>query len=145
MTRTIFTLLLAIWFIISIQHRAKRAPFMGIACSIFHCAIIRLDKDKRGTSFAHTPALQFLPSFYARNMSTPGIEALSRLGCHSNGVEFLSAISEAYSLPCTTHKELSVTRSVTAKVPVEVWLQVGHFVTSPIDLVPLASISPQAT
>jgi len=43
----------------------------GIACSIFHCAVVRVDKDAEGTSFAHTPALQFLPSFYARKISTP--------------------------------------------------------------------------
>ena len=58
----------------------------GIACSIFHCAIVRVDKNESGTSIAHTPALQFLPSFYATMMFTPGIEALSRLGCQANGV-----------------------------------------------------------
>jgi hypothetical protein len=50
--------------------------YYGIACSIFHCAVVRVDKDVEGTSFAHTPALQFLPSFYARKISTPGIEAM---------------------------------------------------------------------
>ena len=122
----------------------KVGTVFGIACSIFHCAIVRLDKDKRGTSFAHSPALQLLPSFYARKMFTPGIEALSRLGCQSSGVEFLTAISEAYKLPRITHKELLITRSVAAKVPVEVWTNVGQFLTSPIDLVKLASISPRA-
>ena len=124
--------------------RDKVGTVYGIACSIFHCAIVRLDKDKRGTSFAHTPALQFLPSFYARKITTPGIVALSRLGCQSSGVEFLSAISEAYKCPLITHPELSVTGSLIANVPVEVWTNVGHFVTSPKDLVNLASISPQA-
>jgi hypothetical protein len=116
----------------------------GIACSIFHCALVQLDKDERGTSFAHTPALQFLPSFYATKISTPGIEALSRLGCQSSGVEFLTAISEAFSLPLITHGELSDTRSLASKIPVEVWANVGHSITSPRDLVNLASISPQA-
>jgi hypothetical protein len=122
----------------------KVGTVYGIACSIFHCAIVRLDKDKRGTSFAHTPALQFLPSFYARKISTPGIEALSRLGCQSSGVEFLTAISEAYKCPLITYPELSITGSLVAKVPVEVWTNVGHFITSPRDLVNLASISPRA-
>jgi hypothetical protein len=116
----------------------------GVACSIFHCAIVRADKDERGTSFAHTPALQFLPSFYAKKIYTPGIEALSRLGCQSNGVEFLTAISEAYNLPHITHNELSGTRSLAAKVPVEVWTNIGRFITLPTDLVNLASISPRA-
>jgi len=123
----------------------KVGTVYGIACSLFHCAIVRVDKDVHGTSFAHTPALQFLPSFYARKISTPGIEALSRLGCQSSGVEFLTAISEAYNLPRITHKELLVPKSVAAKVPVELWANVGQFITSPIDLVKLASISPQAT
>ena len=91
----------------------------GIACSIFHCAVVRVDRDAEGTtSFAHTPALQFLPSFYARKFSTPGIEAMSRLGCQASGVEFLTAISDAYNLPRIAHASTS---SITAKVPVEVW------------------------
>jgi hypothetical protein len=46
----------------------KVGTVYGIACSIFHCAIVRVDKDELCTSFAHTPALQFLPSFYARTL-----------------------------------------------------------------------------
>jgi hypothetical protein len=116
----------------------------GIACSIFHCAVVRVDKDMEGTSFAHAPALQFLPSFFARKISKPGIEALSRLGCQASGVEFLAAISDAYNLPRITHDESSVSSSMTAKVPVEVWTRIGDFITSPADLVNLASVSPQA-
>ena len=116
----------------------------GIAFSIFHCAIVRVDKDVEGTSYAHTPAFQFLPSFYARKISTPGIEAMSRLGCQASGVEFLTAISDAYNLPRITHEDLSAASSITAKVPVEVWTRIGDFFTSPADLVNLASISPQA-
>ena len=33
---------------------------------------------------------------------------------------------------------------MTSKVPIEVWTNVGNFITSPIDLVNLAYISPQA-
>ena len=71
-----------------IDNSHKVGTIYGIACSIFHCAIVRLDKDERGTSFAHTPALEFLPSFYAREICTPGIEALSRLGCQASGLRF---------------------------------------------------------
>jgi hypothetical protein len=118
----------------------------GISCSIFHCAIIRVDKDKLGTSFSHTPSLQFLPSFYARTMFTPGIEALSRLGCQAIGVEFLNAISDANNFPRFTHQELLVTGPgpVAAKVPAEVWTTIGDLITSPADLVTLASISARA-
>jgi len=122
----------------------KVGTVYGVACSIFHCAIVRVDKDELGISFAHTPALQFLPSFYARTMFTPGIEALSRLGCQANGVELLNIISDANNLPHITHEKLLVTESAAAKVPVEVWTRIGDFITSPADLVTLASISPQA-
>jgi hypothetical protein len=44
---------------------------------------------------------------------------------------------------CFTH-ELLVTDSVAAKVPVEVWTEIGELITSPADLVTRASISPQA-
>ena len=116
----------------------------GIACSIFHCAVVRVDKEAEGISFAHTPALQFLPSFFARKISTPGIEATSRLGCQASGVEFLAAISDAYTLPRITHDESSVASPMTAKVPVEVWTRIEDFNTSPGDLVNPSSISQQA-
>jgi hypothetical protein len=103
-----------------------------------------VDKDLEGTSFAHKPALQFLPSLYARKFSTPGIEAMPRLGCQASGVEFLTAISDAYNLPRITHEESLVASSMTSKVPVEVWTRIGDFITSPADLVNLVSISPQA-
>ena len=120
--------------------QGKVGTIYGVACSIFHCVVVRVDKD----GVVHTPALQFLPSFYARKISTPGIEALSRLGCQCSGVEFLTTISETYKLPCATHKETLITRSAAAKVPVEVWMNVGHYITLPRDLVNLASISPRA-
>jgi len=37
----------------------KVGTIYGVACSIFHCVIVRVDKDLQGTSFAHTLALQF--------------------------------------------------------------------------------------
>jgi hypothetical protein len=80
-------------------------------------------------------------------MFTPGIEALSRLGCQTSGVEFLDVISVSNNLSRLTHNELLITGSVpvTAKVSVEVWIRIGDFITSLADLVTLASISPQAT
>ncbi len=122
----------------------KVGTIYGVLCSIFHCSIVRVDKDAWGTSFSHTPVLQFLPSFYARKMSTPGIEALSRLGCQASGVEFLHAISDENSLGRITHEGLLVTSSMAAKLPIEVWARIGDFVTSAADLITLASISPQA-
>jgi hypothetical protein len=79
-------------------------------------------------------------------MFTPGIEALSRLGCQVSGVELLNAISDANNLPRFTHKESLVTAPVAAKVPVEVWTRIasGGSITSPADLVTLASIPARA-
>jgi hypothetical protein len=125
----------------------KVGTIYGIAYSTFHCAIVRVDKDPQGISFAHTPALQFLPSFYARKMSTPGIEALSRLGCQSSGVEFLDIIPDWHGRrhSFTTDREFLVMRgSAAEKVPVEVWTRIGDFLTSRSELVNLASISPKA-
>src|SRR6267154_3220532 len=115
--------------------QGKVGTIYGIACSIFHCAIVRVDKDLQGTSFAHTRALPFLPSFYARKMATPGIEALSRLGCQCSGVEFLDIIPNNYGAPnCrpknTTDRVFLVTGmpgSAAKKVPVEVWTRIGDF------------------
>jgi hypothetical protein len=129
----------------------KVGTIYGVACSIFHCAIVRVDKDDLGTSVAHTPAFQFLPSFYARTMFTPGIEALSRLGCQASGLEFLDIIFDRYYAyldrqhTYTSYREFYVKPgSVAEKVPVEVWTRIGDFLTSISDLVKLAPISPQA-
>jgi hypothetical protein len=130
----------------------KVGTIYGVACSIFHCAIVRVDKDLHGTSFAHTLAIKFLPSFYARKMSTPGIEALSRLGCQSSGVEFVDIIPDEYGSgnprrKSTTDRVFLVTDmpgSAVKKVPVEVWTRIGDFLASSSDLVNLASISPEA-
>ncbi|KAH7908358.1 hypothetical protein BJ138DRAFT_361008 [Hygrophoropsis aurantiaca] len=52
----------------------------GVASSVNHCAIVRVLKANDGTiSFQHTPALQFVPSFFADSPSTPGMTALARL------------------------------------------------------------------
>jgi hypothetical protein len=122
----------------------KVGTIYGVLCSIFHCSIVRVDKDAWGTSFSHMPVLQFLPSFYTRKMSTLGIEALSRLGCQASGVKFLDAISDMNNLERIMHEGLLGTSSMAVKLPIEVWARIGDFVTSPADLVTLASISPQA-
>jgi len=54
--------------------------FFGIAFSVFHCAIVKVVKNEHTTTFSHTIAFEFLPSFYADSPSTPGITALARLG-----------------------------------------------------------------
>ncbi|KAG2030746.1 hypothetical protein BDR03DRAFT_877571 [Suillus americanus] len=62
------------------EQRDNPGHYFGIAFSIFHCAIVKVVKDAHTTTFSHTSALQFLPSFFAHSPSTPGITALARLG-----------------------------------------------------------------
>ncbi|EGO02813.1 hypothetical protein SERLA73DRAFT_158575 [Serpula lacrymans var. lacrymans S7.3] len=56
----------------------KDAVVFGVAFSIYHCVIVRINR-LAGGSFTHTPALQFLLSFFATSPSTEGITALVRL------------------------------------------------------------------
>ena len=67
-----------------------------INCSIFHCFVVRVDKDA-GTSFAHSSAqaLQLLPSVFARKNFYRG---------YRNDI---------------THEESSVAIYITAKVPLK--------------------------
>jgi hypothetical protein len=63
----------------------------GVAFSIFHCVIVRIDA-RTGFTFEHSDALQFLSSFYATSPSTPGITALSCLGYHTDN-ELISKVA----------------------------------------------------
>ncbi|KAH7906174.1 hypothetical protein BJ138DRAFT_665153, partial [Hygrophoropsis aurantiaca] len=65
------------------EDRAEKRPsvLFGVAFSVNHCAIVRVSREDDGAgSFQYTPALQFVPSFFADSPSTPGITALARLG-----------------------------------------------------------------
>ncbi|KAH7906171.1 hypothetical protein BJ138DRAFT_1117811 [Hygrophoropsis aurantiaca] len=65
------------------EEKEEKRPnvLFGVAFSVNHCAIVRVLKANNGAvSFQHTPALQFVPSFFATSPSTPGITALARLG-----------------------------------------------------------------
>ncbi|KAG2097787.1 hypothetical protein BD769DRAFT_245743 [Suillus cothurnatus] len=62
------------------EQKDSPGHYFGIAFSVFQCAIVKVVKDAHTTTFSHTSALQFLPSFYAFSPSTPGITALARLG-----------------------------------------------------------------
>ena len=63
------------------RSKVTRGIIHGIAFSFYHCAVVRVDNQNGDFVISHTPALQFLPSFYATSPSTPGITALVRLGC----------------------------------------------------------------
>jgi len=63
-----------------LEQKDNPGYYFGVAFSVYHCAIVKVAKDIHAIKFSHTPALQFLPSFYAYSPSTPGITALTRLG-----------------------------------------------------------------
>lgn len=63
-----------------LEEKDSPGDYFGVAFSIFHCAIIKVVINEHTTTFSHTAALEFLPSWYADSPSTPGITALARLG-----------------------------------------------------------------
>ncbi|KAH7926928.1 hypothetical protein BV22DRAFT_1086091 [Leucogyrophana mollusca] len=72
------------------MRQGKNGVVFGVAFSVFHCVVARIDRDAGG-SFTHTPAMRFIPSFFAKTPSTPGITALSRLGFRLDPDLFLKA------------------------------------------------------
>jgi len=109
-----------------------RGAVYGIGFSFYHCVIVRIDTDQPG-SFKHTPALQFLPSWYAKSPSTPGITALVRLGCVFDIVELL----DIPTAPLPDGHLLSF-------VPQEIWMQIASYLHSSSDFITLSSLSPLA-
>ena len=110
-----------------------RGVVYGIGFSFFHCVIVRIDTDQQG-SFKHTPALQFLPSWYATSQSTPGITALVRLGCVFDIVELLDIPPAPRVLD----------GHVLSFVPQEIWMLIASYIHSVPDFITLSSLSPLA-
>ncbi|KAG2160069.1 uncharacterized protein EDB93DRAFT_37221 [Suillus bovinus] len=78
------------------EQKHNPGEYFGIAFSVYHCAIVKVVKDAHTTTFSHTNALQFLPSFYASSPSTPGITALARLGFRIDPALFERAVEICY-------------------------------------------------
>ncbi|KAG2131243.1 uncharacterized protein EDB93DRAFT_1178620, partial [Suillus bovinus] len=74
-----------------LDQRYAPGDYFGVAFSVSHCAIVKVVKDIH-TTFSHTTALQFLPSFFAVSPSTPGITALARLGYRIDPALFVRVI-----------------------------------------------------
>ncbi|KAG1778970.1 hypothetical protein EV702DRAFT_966959 [Suillus placidus] len=75
-----------------LEQQDAPGDYFGIAFSISHCAIVKVVKDAHTTTFSHTAALQYLPSFFAESPSTPGITALARLGYRIDPALFVRAM-----------------------------------------------------
>jgi len=109
-----------------------RGIVYGIGFSFTHCVVVRINMDDHG-SFKHTPALQFLPSFFTESSSTPGITALVRLGYLSEPLDLLGISSS----------ELPRAHPLN-DVSLELWSHIAHDLPSAKDLAMLGSISPRA-
>ncbi|EAU86164.2 hypothetical protein CC1G_03375 [Coprinopsis cinerea okayama7 len=114
-------------------------PFYVILFSLFHCVIIQISQDDITGNFTYiyTPALPFLPSFYAQTTITPGIETLSRLGFWLNR----TAPPHSVQGPRNTKPLVS---STVSKLPVEVWLHVADYLGNYEDLKKLEYLTPQS-
>ena len=100
-----------------------------IGFSFFHCVVVRIDMDDQG-SFKHTPPLQFLPSFHAESLSTPGITALVRLGYMSEPLDRLGIQPGEPPRDCLLDD-----------IPLELWSKIAQYLFSVDDVIALGSIS----
>ncbi|KAH9019681.1 hypothetical protein EDB85DRAFT_2007637 [Lactarius pseudohatsudake] len=141
----------------------SRGIIYGVAFSIFHCVIVRINTQS-GFTFEHSDALQFLPSFHADTPSTPGITALARLGYNSD-VEVISSrvacahVYRSVDLPNSLRLIKPITRMdvvmghdrgvleppgggrIGQLLPQEIWEHVALELYDPIDLLMFAWFS----
>ncbi|KAI0069384.1 hypothetical protein K474DRAFT_1680984, partial [Panus rudis PR-1116 ss-1] len=117
----------------------------GVAFDLLRVVIVRVDRQTQ--KFTHTEALQFTPSRYAESTSTPGIEALARLGDLSPSTEddVIHYLHHYYA----AHKDLHTRNGARPKkqagasyklgqLSVEFWARVASFVDDGADLTNLA-------
>ncbi|KAI0690805.1 hypothetical protein BC835DRAFT_161848 [Cytidiella melzeri] len=135
-----------------IKTKLRRAPItFGIAFSFFHCVVVRVGSTDT-PSVAHTDALQFLPSFYATEPSTPGLSALVRLGnlsASDDSLLFHSALESMWwagpSLRLRTQETTSVSDLSSSSIPLlhlplEVITEIASFLDQAQDLNCLAIV-----
>ncbi|KAJ2916453.1 hypothetical protein MD484_g4008, partial [Candolleomyces efflorescens] len=109
----------------------KRRTF-AIFFSFTHLSIAQINVHRDGSvDTRHTPALPFLPSFFATTSSTPGISALVALSM---------ALDNSHILPSQSNS----TVIAGPPLPVEIWHRIASYVSSCSDLKTLAVLSPQS-
>jgi hypothetical protein len=114
----------------------------GVAFSIFHCVIISVDFQS-GRRCQHTPALRFLPSWFADSRSTPGIVALARLGLRIGFDLSLSTDSHAMILSAPAKRKLPSGGSEIGWVfPADICDEIVQYLYDPIDVLNFGSLSP---
>jgi len=103
----------------------------AVALSFSHIVIATITLSSTGSPRVyHTPALQFLPLFFATEPSTPGISALVALSM---------VLDNSHILPPSP-----TTPILKQRLPVEVWHQVASNLSSPPDIQALAVLSAEA-
>ncbi|KAG1889246.1 hypothetical protein F4604DRAFT_1950204 [Suillus subluteus] len=112
-----------------VEQKDNPGHYFGIAFSVFHCAIVKVVKDARTTTFNHTSALQFLPSFFAHSPSTPGITALARLGYRIDPALFKRAVEVCH-----------YARTICPTLPLELWREIARYLR-PFELIALGLVS----
>ncbi|KAE9408571.1 hypothetical protein BT96DRAFT_1013212 [Gymnopus androsaceus JB14] len=120
----------------------KGAVFYGAILSLYHVSIVRLEvveAETRTFRLSHTPPLQFLPSDHPTDPSTPGIEALSRLG----QMVFKRSLTQMFaSRSAVYHKSPSI--SAIGTLPPEIHMSIAQYLP-PNALLAFASISRSTT
>ncbi|KAG2064507.1 hypothetical protein BDR04DRAFT_1109972 [Suillus decipiens] len=134
------------------KRKDSHGCYFGIAFSVFHCAVVKVVKDAHTTTFSHTSALQFLPSFHAHSPSTPGITALARLG-HRVDPALLKRIMDIYHH--SRHMYLDTEKSLAHRtdssddvpfvcpgsaLPLELWREIACYLP-PYALISLGLVS----
>lgn len=131
------------------EQKDNPGEYFGVAFSVYHCAVVKVVKDAHTMRFSHTSALQFLPSFYAYSPSTPGINALARLGFRIDPALFERVVDICYHVRNKTEKSLaqgvdgsndvppSITRSL---LPLELWKEIALYLDFS-DLIPFGLVS----
>jgi hypothetical protein len=108
--------------------RQKDDPddYFGVSFSVHHCVVVKVVKGEHTTTFSHTGALQFLPSFYADSPSTPGITALARLAYRVDPALFLRALKFFQQQPPRRTWSIAPPPSTSCSVlPVELWREIA--------------------
>ncbi|KAK0496066.1 hypothetical protein EDD18DRAFT_229656 [Armillaria luteobubalina] len=113
-----------------LRSRSCDSDTFGVAFSLFHCAVVRLD-GKTG-QVTHTGVLDFLPSWYAYSPSTPGITALARLS------EYLDDLSMG-------HPDVTVrtTEPLHMRLPHELLAKISEYICGSDTLLAYAQASVQ--
>lgn len=88
-----------------LRNDSASAVTFGVAFSVLHCVIVRVNKHAAGTvSVACTHALDFLPDLRGDSGSTPGIQAVARLGYMSASDDIYFFHSVLCSIPYAVRK-----------------------------------------